>query len=122
MLDAATVVDPVHDREDRDRGHELDHRQRPHGDPASSTTPPEEHDRGCGWDNRDLRDISRDRDARDRIKNRCREREHVEQEQCNERDYDYCGPYYDQPHRQHSPEGGHNPSGVKAFSHDLKWV
>jgi hypothetical protein len=39
-----------------------------------------------------------------------------------ERDYDYYGPYYDQPHLQHSPEGGHNAGGVKAFSQDLKRV
>jgi hypothetical protein len=32
------------------------------------------------------------------------------------------GPFYDQPHRHHSPEGGCNPGGVKAFSHDLKRV
>jgi hypothetical protein len=31
-------------------------------------------------------------------------------------DYDYYGPYYDQPHRQRSLEG------VKAFSQDLKRV
>jgi hypothetical protein len=31
-------------------------------------------------------------------------------------------PYYDQPHRQHSLEGGRNAGGVKAFFHDLKRV
>jgi hypothetical protein len=31
-------------------------------------------------------------------------------------------PFYDQPHRPCSPEGGCNPGGVKAFSHDLKRV
>jgi hypothetical protein len=36
--------------------------------------------------------------------------------------YDYYGPYYDQPHRQCCPKWGHNPGGVKAFSHDLKRV
>jgi hypothetical protein len=46
----------------------------------------------------------------------------MEQEQHDERDYDYYGPYYDQPHRQRSPEGGHNPRGLKAFSHDIKRV
>jgi hypothetical protein len=46
----------------------------------------------------------------------------MEQDQRDERDYDYYGPYYDQPHRQRSPEGGHNPGGVKAFSCDLKMV
>jgi hypothetical protein len=43
-----------------------------------------------------------------------------EQEQHEEGDYDYYGSYYDQPHRQHSPEGGHKAAGVKAFSQDLK--
>jgi hypothetical protein len=37
-------------------------------------------------------------------------------------DNDYYGPYYDQPHRQRSPEGGRNAGGVKTFSHDLKRV
>jgi hypothetical protein len=37
-----------------------------------------------------------------------------------ERDYDYYGPYYDQPHQQRSPEGGCNIRGVKAFSNELK--
>jgi hypothetical protein len=32
------------------------------------------------------------------------------------------GPNYEQPHRQHSPEGGRNAGGVKAFCHDLKRV
>jgi hypothetical protein len=36
--------------------------------------------------------------------------------------YDYYGPFYDQTHWQWSPEGGSNPGGVKAFSHDLKRV
>jgi hypothetical protein len=35
---------------------------------------------------------------------------------------EYYGPFYDQPRRQRSPKGGHNEGGVKAFSHDLKWV
>jgi hypothetical protein len=46
----------------------------------------------------------------------------MEQEQRDERDYDYFGPYYDQPHRQRSPEGGYNTGGVKAYSRDLKRV
>jgi hypothetical protein len=69
-----------------------------------------------------LCDVIHSRDARDQIENRCLECEHLEQEQREERDYDYYGPYYDQPHRQCSPEGGHNAGGVKAFSHDLKRV
>jgi hypothetical protein len=46
MLDAATVVDPVLDRDDKAWGHEPDHRQSPHGDSASSLTTLEEHSRG----------------------------------------------------------------------------
>jgi hypothetical protein len=46
----------------------------------------------------------------------------IEQERRNERDYDYYGPFYDQPHRQWSPEGGCNARGVKVFYHDLKKV
>jgi hypothetical protein len=74
MLDAETVVDPLHEQEDKNRGHEGNHRQSPHGDSAISITPPEEHGREHGRDNRDLHDIIRYRDARGRIKNRHRER------------------------------------------------
>jgi hypothetical protein len=70
ILDAGTVGDLVHDREDGGRGHELGHRQSPHGDSASSITPPKEHDRECGWDGRNLSDIICGRDACDQIKNR----------------------------------------------------
>jgi hypothetical protein len=69
MLDATTMVDLVHDHEDRVRGHEPDHRKSPNGDSASNITPPEECCRVRGRDNRDLRDIIRGRDARDWIKN-----------------------------------------------------
>jgi hypothetical protein len=98
MLDATTVVDLAHDHEEGDRSHEFDHRQSPHGDSASSITEPEEHDRGCGQDNHDLRGVILSRDAHSQIENRRRERERMEQEQCDERDCDYYGPYYDQPH------------------------
>jgi hypothetical protein len=70
MLDAATVVDPVLDRDDEVRGHELDHRQSPRRDSANSLTPPEERGRMRDQDDRDLCDIIRGRDARDRINNR----------------------------------------------------
>jgi hypothetical protein len=73
MLDAATVVDPVHDQEGKDRGHELDHRQSPRRDSTSSITPPEERDRGRGRDNCDLRDVICGRDPRGQIENRHRE-------------------------------------------------
>jgi hypothetical protein len=46
----------------------------------------------------------------------------MEKERRDERDYDYYGPYYDQPPRKCSPEGGRNPGGVKSFSRDLKRV
>jgi hypothetical protein len=64
-----------------------------------------------------LCNVIRRRDARDLINNRPQEHERVEQEQRDERDHDYYGPFYDQPHRQRSPKGGHNLGGVKAFSH-----
>jgi hypothetical protein len=69
-----------------------------------------------------LHDVICDRDARGRIKNRCQEHESLELEQREEKDYDYYGPYYDQPHRHHSPEGGHTAGGVNAFSQNLKRV
>jgi hypothetical protein len=53
-----------------------------------------------------LCDAIRGRDARGRIENRRQECERLEYEQHQERDYNYYRPYYDQPHRQHSPEGG----------------
>jgi hypothetical protein len=55
------------------------------------------------------------------MKNQCQEHERLEQEQHEERDYDYYGPYYNHSHLQHSPEGGCNEE-VKAFSQDLKRV
>jgi hypothetical protein len=116
MLDAATGADPVYDQEDRDRGHNGDHRESPHGDSTSSITPPVERGRGHNRDSHDLRDVIHDRDARGQIENQCRNREREEQEQCYERDYDYYGPYYDQPHRERSPELGHTPGGIKAYS------
>jgi hypothetical protein len=58
MLDVATVVDPVLDRDDEARGHETDHQQSPHGDSASSFTPLKE------------RNVIHGRDARSRIENR----------------------------------------------------
>jgi hypothetical protein len=42
MLDATIVIDPTLNRDDKAWGHELDHRQSPHGDSASNLTPPEE--------------------------------------------------------------------------------
>jgi hypothetical protein len=122
MLDAATEADPVHDQEDEDQGHKDDHRHSPHGDSASSFTPSKERGHGHGRDNRDLHDVIRGRVAWGRIENRRRDQEHDEREQRDERDYDYYGPYYDQPHRQRSPKEGHVLRGVKAYSRDMTRV
>jgi hypothetical protein len=122
MQDAATVVDPALDRDDEAWCHKFDHQQSPHGDSASSLTPPEERGRRRDWDDRDLHDVIHSKDARSWIKNQRQESEHLEQERREERHYDYYGPYYDQPHRQHSPKGGRNGREVKAFSHDFKRV
>jgi hypothetical protein len=86
MLDAATVVDPVHDQEYEDWGHKDDHRHSPHGDSASSLTPLEECGQGHCRDNHDLRDVIHGKDAHGRIENRRQDRERVEQEQRGERD------------------------------------
>jgi hypothetical protein len=118
MLDAAMVEDPTHDQEDGDRGHEDDHRRSPLGDSANIITPPE----GRGEGNRDLHDVIHGRDARCQIERRCRDGERDELEQRDERDQDYYGPYYDQPHRQCSPEGRHILGGIKAYSRGLKQV
>jgi hypothetical protein len=118
MLDATMVADPTHNQEDGDRGHDDDHRRSPWGDSSSSITPPEGH----GEDNRDLCDIIRGRDACGRVERRHRDRVCDELEQHDERDRDYYGPYYDHPHRQRSPEGGHIPGGINAYSRDLKQV
>jgi hypothetical protein len=71
------MVDPALDRDDEARGHELDHWQSPHWDSASSLTPQEEHGRRRDQDDRDLCDIIRRRDARDRIENRHQEHERL---------------------------------------------
>jgi hypothetical protein len=89
------VADPPNNQEDVDWGYDDDHWRSPRRDSASSVTPSEGH----GEDNRDLRDVIRDRDACDQIERRRRERVRDELEQHDERDRDYYGPYYDQPHR-----------------------
>jgi hypothetical protein len=45
MLDVATMVDLTLNHDDEARGHELDHRQIPRGDSASSLITLEEHGR-----------------------------------------------------------------------------
>jgi hypothetical protein len=122
MLDVVTMVDPVPEHGDGVRGQDLDHRQSPHGGSASSLTPPEEHGRGRNQDDKDLCDVIHNRDACDQIINRRQVQGHVEHERHEERHYDYYGPFYDQPHQHHSPEGGCNEGRVKAFSHDMKRV
>jgi hypothetical protein len=69
-----------------------------------------------------LCDVIRSRDACCWIEIQRQECERLKQEQHEERDYDYYGPSYDQPHRQHSPKGGRNVGRSKPFSHDLKRV
>jgi hypothetical protein len=120
MLDAAIVEDPVPERRDRRWGQDPNHCQSLHRDSASSITPLEECDQGR--DKQDLCDITHNRDARGWIKNWHQEWDHAEHEWREERDRDYYGPYYDDPHWQHSPVGGCNEGGVRAFSHDLKRV
>jgi hypothetical protein len=70
----------------------------------------------------DLRDVIRNKDAHDQIENRRQERDRIECERHGERDYDYYGLFYDQPHRHCSPKGGCNEGVVQAFFHDLKRV
>jgi hypothetical protein len=108
MLDVGTVDDLALDHGDKAWGDEHDHRQSPHEDSASSLTPSEEHGQRRDQDDRDLHDVIRSRDAHDWIENWHLEREHLQQEQRGEREYDYYSPYFDQPHRQRSPEGGRN--------------
>jgi hypothetical protein len=122
MFDATTVADPVHNQEDGDRDHDGDHRESLRGDSASSITPREERGQGCSRDHRDLCDVIYARDACDRIESQRRDQEREEQEHHDERDYDYCGPYYGQPHQELSPEAGHTAGGVKAYSLDMKRV
>jgi hypothetical protein len=112
MFDAAMIADLVHDQGDGDRGHNDDDWQSPLGDLASSITLLEGH----AGDNCDLCDIIRDRDAHGWIESRHRVQERDEQEQHDERDHDYGGPYYDQPHQQHSLKGQYIPGGIKAYS------
>jgi hypothetical protein len=88
MLDAATMVDPALDRDDKAQGHELDHWQSLRGEAvslhrrnvASSLTPPEKHGQRRDRDDRDLCDIIRSRDAHDWIENQRQDHERLEQE------------------------------------------
>jgi hypothetical protein len=97
MLDAAIVEDLAPVRREKRRGQDHDHYLSPHRDTANNITPMEE----CGpdQDGRDMSDVIRNRDSHDRIENRCQERHRTEHEWNEERDRDFYGPYYDQPHR-----------------------
>jgi hypothetical protein len=77
MLNAATMVDAALNCDDNAQGHDHDHQQSPHGDSASSLTPPEERSRRQDWVDRDLHDVIHSRDARGQIENRCQERERL---------------------------------------------
>jgi hypothetical protein len=109
----------VYNQEDEDPGHDDDHRESLPGDSASSITPQEEDGRGRNRDNCDQRKIIHARDAHRRIESWRRNQQREEQEQRDERDYGYYGPYYDQPCQDRSPEAGHIPAGVKAYSLDF---
>jgi hypothetical protein len=122
MFDAATVVHPTLNHDDEARVHDHDHWKSPHVVSASSLTPLKERGRRRDRDDQDLRDLIHDRDARGWIENWRQKHERLQLEQHEERDYDYYGPYYDQPHQQHSPEGRCNARVVKAFSQDLMRV
>jgi hypothetical protein len=87
MLDVAIMVDPVLERGDRARGQDPDHCQSPCKDSARNLTLSEGCSQGRDRDDKDLHNVISNRDARDRIEN-----------QCQERDYDYYGPFCDQPH------------------------
>jgi hypothetical protein len=121
MLNVATMTDSALNPGARRRGQDPDHRQSPHGDSARSLSCSLD-ERGQGQGVGDARDIIHSRDAGDRIENHRRDREHAERKCCNERYYDFYGPYYDQPTRCRSPARGHNKGGIKAFCRDLRRV
>jgi hypothetical protein len=101
-----TVADLVHNQEDVDRGHDCDHQESLCGDSASCITP-----RGMGHcrDHCDLCHIICSRDAHGQIKTG------AEIGSVNSKNYD-------QPHRERSPEAGHIPGVITAYSLDLKQV
>jgi hypothetical protein len=72
-----------------------------------------------GQDEEDLWDILCTKDARGQIMNHRQDRDRIEREHHNERDYHFHGPYYDQPAQRRSPTGGQNVGGINPFSHDL---
>jgi hypothetical protein len=111
MLDVATMVDPPLDRGDKRWGQDPDHRQSPRGDSTSIITPSEE--RGRDQDERDLHDIIYNKDAHNHFENWHQERDLVERERRDERDYDYYGPYYGQPHQYRSLIEGCNEGGSR---------
>jgi hypothetical protein len=89
MLDAPTMENPAPERGYGVRGQDPDHHQSPHGDSANSLTPPEERGRGQDRNDKDLRDIIRNRDACDQIETWHQKQDRVECERRGEGDYDY---------------------------------
>jgi hypothetical protein len=61
-------------------------------------------------------------DTRGQIECRRQDRDQVERERHNGRDYDLYGPYYDQPARRHSPVRGRDMGGIMLFSHNMRKV
>jgi hypothetical protein len=121
MPDAATMMEPALHPGGQRRGQDPDHRQSPRGDSSSSISLSSRgHDLGQGGG--DLQDILCTKDAHDRIKNHREERDRADRKRHNERDYDFHGPYYDQPARRHSPTRRCNAGGIKPFSRDLRRV
>jgi hypothetical protein len=91
MLDAATMMDPTLNLGVGRRGQDPNHHQSPRGDSASSvSTYGLRHGQGKGEE--DLRDILCTKDACSQIENRHQDRDCIESERCNERDYDFHSP------------------------------
>jgi hypothetical protein len=121
MLDATMMTDPTLIPGGGKRGQDPDHRQSPHEDSANSLSlSPDEQDQGQGREV--LWDILCTRDARDQIENCRQQRDRADRECHNMRDYDFHGPYYDQPARYRSLTRGRNEGGIKPFSHNLRRV
>jgi hypothetical protein len=126
LLDAATIPDPALAQEPGRRGQEADHRRRLRSpsqrkDSASSSSSSGRR-RGQSCDEGDLCDVIRTKDMHVRIESRRQDRDRVEQERRNERDYDMYDPYYDQPTGHRSPARTRNSGGIKPFSRDLRKV
>jgi hypothetical protein len=94
MLYTTTMMDPTLNLGVEKRCQDPGHCQSLRGNSASCiSTFGLEHDQG--WGEEDLRDVLRTKDACGWIKNRHQDRDRVECERHNERDYDFHGSYYD---------------------------